>query len=94
MRDEQVPPGHAGADMARLGNPAGVMTAATVGIITVLVRELVATGALQAERFLAELDDLADMPLQAPQTPDETELEQKVFALVRKAVQSAQREAV
>lgn len=75
------------------GNPAGVMTAATVGIITVLVRELVKSGALQGEQFLAEIDALAAMPLEAPQTPDENRMEKKVFDLVRLAVKTAQQEA-
>jgi hypothetical protein len=92
MSDNQTPPRSPAEEMVAIGNPAGVMTAATVGIITVLVRELIKTGAVQGERFLADLEDLAAMPLAAPQTPDENRMEKKVFDLVRLAVQSAQKE--
>lgn len=75
------------------GNPTGVIGAAAVGIITVLVRELVRTGALKPDQFLADLDALASLPQPVPQTPDEERLEQKVFDLVRKAVQAGVGEA-
>ena len=92
MSDNKTPPGSPANDMVLMGNPAGVMTATTVGIITVLVRELVKNGALQADPFLTSLEELASMPLQAPQTPDEDRMEKKVFDLVRLAVKSAQKE--
>ena len=75
-------------------NPTGVVGAATVGIITVLVRELVRSGALDAKAFVAEIDGLAAMPLQAPQSAEETRLEQRVFELVRLAANTAQRGAL
>lgn len=80
-------------DKTPTGDPVGVMAAATVGIITVLVRELVRTGALDSERFLSELDALAAMPLPLPQTPQETRTEQKTFQMVRMAAQVGQQEA-
>ena len=75
------------------GNPAAVMTATTVGVITVLLHQLVRSGALNAESFLTGLDALAALPQQVPQTPLENRMEQKVFDLVRLAVQSASQEA-
>ena len=75
------------------GNPAAVMTAATVGVLTVLLRELVKSGTLSAESFLAGMDELAATAQPVPQTPLENRMEQKLFDLVRLAVQSARQEA-
>lgn len=93
MSDDKTPPHNPADQRVHTGDPVGVMASATVGIITVLVRELVRTGALDSERFLRELDALAAMPLPVPQTPQETRTEQKAFQIVRMAAQVGQQEA-
>lgn len=81
------------SDAQALSNPSGVVSVTAVGIMTVLISELIKSQAIEPVRFLAQLDALAASPLQAPQSAEETRLEQSVFELARRAVRSAQKEA-
>lgn len=72
------------------GHPEGVLSIATVGILSVLIGHLVKSGALKADVFLQQLDALSATPVQAPQTDDEMRMERAVFDLARQAVHTAQ----
>lgn len=73
-------------------SPAAVVGAAAVGVMTVLIKQLVQSGAISADAFAKELDDLANTPPPEQQSEEETRIEQRVFALARLAAEAGQRE--
>ena len=67
-------------------DPATTIAVTTAGVVTALLAALVKNGTLDAQDFLRNLDALAAQPGQDAQTPEEQQIEKRVFDLVRAAV--------
>jgi hypothetical protein len=74
-------------------SPAAVVSATAVGVVSVLFKQLVQSGALDASAFVRELDDLANSPPPVQQSDEETRIEQRVFALARMAAEAGRKES-